>query len=73
MASGGGGGGHRSGIHKGTVKVDRPVSAPSNLRSSSSFKAKLPPAATVRRSSPASLGVAAKNDDCECDLETCAS
>ncbi|CAL5340187.1 unnamed protein product [Camellia sinensis] len=55
MASGGG---YRNGIHKGTVKVDRPVSAPSHLRTSSSFKSKLP----VRRSSPSSLGGAAKDD-----------
>ncbi|CAL5397976.1 unnamed protein product [Camellia sinensis] len=55
MASGGG---YRNGIHKGTVKVDRPVSAPSHLRTSSSFKSKLP----VRRSSPSSLGGASKDD-----------
>ncbi|KAF5946385.1 hypothetical protein HYC85_016613 [Camellia sinensis] len=55
MASGGG---YRNGIHKGTVKVDRPVSAPSHLRTSSSFKSKLP----VRRSSPSSLCGAAKDD-----------
>ncbi|KAI8020690.1 Kinesin-like protein KIN-UB [Camellia lanceoleosa] len=55
MASGGG---YKNGIHKGTVKVDRPVSAPSHLRTSSSFKSKLP----VRRSSPSSLGGAAKDD-----------
>ncbi|KAL7238693.1 hypothetical protein ACSBR2_004731 [Camellia fascicularis] len=54
MASGGG---YRNGVHKGTVKVDRPVSAPSHLRASSSFKSKLP----VRRSSPSSLGGAAKD------------
>ncbi|GMP43014.1 hypothetical protein CsSME_00012549 [Camellia sinensis var. sinensis] len=59
MASGGGGGGYRNGIHKAAVKVDRPFSAPSNLRPSSSFKSKLPPApatANGRRSSPGSHG-----------------
>ncbi|KAF5952929.1 hypothetical protein HYC85_010873 [Camellia sinensis] len=56
MASGGG---YRNGIHKAAVKVDRPFSAPSNLRPSSCFKSKLPPApatANVRRSSPGSHG-----------------
>uniref|UniRef100_A0A5B7A188 Kinesin-like protein n=1 Tax=Davidia involucrata TaxID=16924 RepID=A0A5B7A188_DAVIN len=65
MASGGN---YRNGIHRGTVKVDRHLSAPSNLRTSSSFKSKLPqlaatPSLNVRRSSPASLGGAAKDYD----------
>ena len=68
MASGGGGGsgggGYRNGVHKATVKVDRPLSAPSNLRGSSSFKSKCPPtAAAVRRGSHSSFGGAAKDDD----------
>ncbi|XP_057500359.1 kinesin-like protein KIN-UB [Actinidia eriantha] len=65
MASGGGGGsGYRNGVHKATVKVDRPLSAPSNLRASSSFKSKCPPpAAAVRRGSHSSFGGAAKDDD----------
>ncbi|CAL5351241.1 unnamed protein product [Camellia sinensis] len=42
----------------GTVKVDRPVSAPSHLRTSFSFKSKLP----VHRSSPSSLGGATKDN-----------
>ncbi|PSS24183.1 Kinesin-like protein, partial [Actinidia chinensis var. chinensis] len=54
MASGGGGGGgYRNGVHKATVKVDRPLSAPSTLRTSSSFKSKCPP--SVRRGSPSSF------------------
>ncbi|KAH7864759.1 hypothetical protein Vadar_033468 [Vaccinium darrowii] len=60
MASGGGGG-YRNGVHKGSVKVDRPISASSNLRPSSSFKSHRPP--PVRRSSPSSIGGAAKSDD----------
>ncbi|XP_057499899.1 kinesin-like protein KIN-UB isoform X1 [Actinidia eriantha] len=47
------GGGYRNGVHKATVKVDRPLSAPSTLRASSSFKSKCPP--SVRRGSPSSF------------------
>ncbi|XP_058223983.1 kinesin-like protein KIN-UB [Rhododendron vialii] len=58
--------GYRNGVHKGgSVKVDRPFSAPpSSLRPSSSFKSHRPPPPAVRRSSPSSLGGAsAKYDD----------
>ncbi|KAG5538534.1 hypothetical protein RHGRI_019197 [Rhododendron griersonianum] len=56
--------GYRNGVHKGgTVKVDRPVSAPpSSLRPSSSFKSHRPPP-PVRRSSPSSLGGASAKYD----------
>ncbi|XP_052171365.1 kinesin-like protein KIN-UB isoform X2 [Diospyros lotus] len=46
--------GHRNGVHKVIVKVDRPA----NLRTSSSFKSKPP----VRRSSSALAGAAAHDD-----------
>lgn len=51
-------GGYRNGASKGTVKVERPLSVNSNIKSSN-IKSKPPPsyhASGLRRSSPGSLG-----------------